>query len=105
MNRRFLLHVWLALTLVFAQGAALAHELSHLADSAQSDSTPGKKPTHSKACEACVAFAQVSGAAPATPLQFPDQEQIHVMPVFSPAGVVSVAPRAYLSRAPPRFLS
>ena len=81
------------------QGAAF-HGLSHLADENSTGSQ--KHLPHSKSCDKCIVYAEVSGAGPTTAipaLQLPSRQVIvayAALPLFP-----SLTPPVYSARAPP----
>ena len=84
------------------QGAAF-HALSHLADG--NATGPQKHLPHSKTCDKCVVYAEVSGAGPTTThaaLQIP--AQFMVTASAAQYVVPSRTLPAYSARAPPIFL-
>jgi hypothetical protein len=88
----------LAALLLFAQQAAYAHAVSHLAGG---EPPPKEQLGHAQLCGKCVSFEKISAAAPtsaavavALPLHFAQPAQ--VVRVFHPAPVA-----AFQSRAPP----
>jgi hypothetical protein len=101
LHRRPVALVLLAFLVLFAQGRAAVHELSHLSEPLSAPGQPGKHLPHSPVCEQCVAFAQLGGALPSVPLVIEPQRAV-------PVPVLPTAPRAicricrpYSSRAPP----
>lgn len=98
---RAILHFWLVFLLLFTQGGALVHGVSHLAKPAQYRSLQDQQPVHLAACDACLAYAGSANAAPA------GRPHIHT-PAFVPghtaapvAAARSTSFQPYLSRAPP----
>ena len=100
MNIRRALHSLLIPLLLFAQQAAYAHAVTHLAKE-----PPAKEQLpHSKLCDKCVSFEKISGVAPSSvsvlvSLDLPFTQPAHVDYVFSPRTVA-----AFHSRAPPLYL-
>ena len=81
------------------QGAAF-HGLSHRAD--ENSSEPQKQLPHSKSCDKCVVYAEVSGAGPTTAhpsLQVPSQS-VALASAARQLFFSSTVP-AYSARAPP----
>ena len=81
------------------QGAAF-HGLSHLAD--ESSTGPQKHLPHSKTCDKCIVYAEVSGAGPTTAIpvvQIPSQQV--VIAYAAPAIFPSLTHPVYSARAPP----
>jgi len=105
MFRRVFIHLWLAFLLLFAQGGAIAHSVTHLADLAPAHSQHDKQLPHSPVCDKCVVYAEVGGAIPVNAVFFTAQQFDSVVsspssPVFS----VSIAYRSNSPRAPPRLV-
>ncbi|MBE7941728.1 MULTISPECIES: hypothetical protein [Ramlibacter] len=91
--------LWFALLLPFAQLAAAAHELGHLAQPAAATKAKAQAVT----CEVCLAAAALgSGGAAATPPALALAPLPHALPDFQPGP--TAAPRfdaVFRSRAPP----
>ncbi len=103
MRPRLSLAILLALLLVFAQQAGAVHALSHF--SAQSEDRDGKHLPGGKACEQCVAFASIDGAAKSeSPLVLPVASRQHFSKAVTRSAVAAVTTAHYQSRAPPAFL-
>ena len=86
--------------LLFAQQAAYAHAVTHLAKEPPAKEQLG----HSKLCGKCVSFEKISGVAPTNvsalvSLDLLFTQPPHVGYVFSPRTVI-----AFHSRAPPLYL-
>lgn len=96
-----LLHFWLAFLLLFAQGGALMHGVSHLAKPAASRSLQDQHPAHATACEACLAYAGTANAAPAAPPHLPATTFAPRRAAAPAAAIRSASFQPYLSRAPP----
>ncbi len=105
MNRfRHLRHTLFALLAVLCllgvqQGAAF-HGLSHLAE----ENAPGQQKhlPHSKTCDKCVVYAEVSGGAPTTShpaFELPAQFAVEAAPAYQ--FLPAVRPPIYSARAPP----
>lgn len=100
MIRRPLLYACLSLLLLFAQGAEVLHELSHLRE--HPPAREGKQLPHSSVCDKCIAFAQLGGGpVPVTPLSFSGVHEAIPCPVAALVSAVSAPTRRYVSRAPP----
>jgi hypothetical protein len=96
--------VWLCMTAALLAGIrAQLHALSHALQAVQTAAPREALAAHAPACEQCLQFAALDGAAPA-----------HCAGLASPASVASqcgtpVAPQraavfaAYVARAPPRL--
>lgn len=102
MFRRVFVHLWLAFLLLFAQGGAIAHSVTHLADRAPSQSQHDKQLPHSPVCDKCVVYAEVGGAIPVTAAIFSAQH-FDVVASFSSSPFLFVSPvyRSNTPRAPP----
>jgi hypothetical protein len=100
-HRRPVAIVLLALLVLFAQGRAAVHPLSHLSEPLSRPGQPDKHLPHSHVCEQCVAFAQLGGALPSVPL-FVEPPRAVAAPVLpaTPRVTCSIC-RPYFSRAPP----
>ena len=101
MLRRIFLALTLALLFGLGQQGAAMHAVTHLADAQEQQ--PDKQ-HNSSTCEQCVAYAKLTGAAPAAVFFLP---AIPAHPVFaeSPSVAANTLHRlAYTARAPP-FLS
>jgi hypothetical protein len=88
----------LAALLLFAQQAAYAHAVSHLAGG---EPPPKEQLGHAQLCGKCISFEKLSAAAPtslAAPVSLPLHfaQPVDVVRVFRPATVA-----AFQSRAPP----
>jgi len=103
MNSRLLLSLWLAFVLLFAQQGAVLHALSHFADSAPAQSQQEKHLPHSPACDKCVVYAGIGGAAASAPPVFFSREMTVVLASALFLLFFSAPFRTYLSRAPPRL--
>lgn len=103
MKSRWLLHLCFAFALLFAQQGAALHALSHLAESPAAHGEQEKHLPHSPACDKCVVYAALGGAAPSAPLSFTAQEGVVVLAAALFALFFSAPYRPYLSRAPPRL--
>ena len=102
MFRRIFIHLWLTFLLLFAQGGAIAHSVTHLADRAPAHSQHDKQLPHSPVCDKCVVYAEVGGAIPANAISFTAQQfdavaALPTLPVFT----VSVTYSSNSPRAPP----
>lgn len=102
MKSRWLLHLCFALVLLFAQQGAVLHALSHLAENRSAHSGEEKHLPHSPACDKCVMYAGLGGAAASAPLFFAPQPVIAVLAAALFALFFAAPRRPYLSRAPPR---
>ncbi len=101
--RRHLIAFVALLCLLGMQQMATLHELSHL--SAVDTTHPEKQLPHSKTCDKCANFAELSGGGlPATPLLFhllvSTCESFSSTLLFSSSATIA----AYSARAPPFFL-
>jgi hypothetical protein len=101
--RRHLVAILTLLCLLGVQQTAALHELSHLSGDGKTQQE--KQLPHSKACDKCASYAEVSGAGlPAAPLLFQVQtaepETFTAALRFSPSATIA----AYAARAPPLFL-
>lgn len=101
--RRHLVAFLTLLCLLGVQQVAALHELSHL--QADGKANPEKQLPHSKACDKCASYAEVSGGGlPAALLLF----HLHASGVESFPATLQFSPPApipaYAARAPPLFL-
>ncbi|MDD5330748.1 MAG: hypothetical protein PHX38_12165 [Sulfuricella sp.] len=103
MKFRLLLPLWLAFVLLFAQQGAALHALSHLGDGVPAQSQQEKHVPHSPACDKCVVYAGIGGAAPSSPPVFGVQEAAFFLAAALFLLVFSAPLRSYQSRAPPRL--
>jgi len=103
MNSRFLLSLWLAFALLFAQQGAALHAMSHLADGVPEQSQQEKHLPYSPACDKCVVYAGIGSAALPSPPIFAAQETTVVLAAVVFLLFFSAPLRSYLSRAPPRL--
>jgi hypothetical protein len=99
MNIRRALNCLLILLLLFAQQAAYAHAVTHLAKE-----PPAEQLGHSKLCDKCVSFEKMSGVVPTSvsvlvSLDLPFVQPPNVEYLFGPRTVT-----AFHSRAPPVYL-
>jgi len=101
MFRRGLAYFALAFALLFAQQGGLAHELSHLARSSQTD----KQLPHSPACEQCGAYSQVGSGAVSHAVPFVLPEIGGTSYSFHDAAHSARRIYSTLSRAPPFLAS
>ena len=103
MKSRWLLHLCLALALLFAQQGAALHALSHLAENLPSQSEQEKHLPHSPACDKCVVYAGMGSAAASVAPSFDLREigKSFFYALFSP--VFSKPQHYYSSRAPPHL--
>ncbi|MEW5943277.1 MAG: hypothetical protein AB1710_05400 [Pseudomonadota bacterium] len=99
-----LLHFWLAFLLLFAQGGALVHGVSHLAKPAPYRSLQDQQPADTFACEACLAYAGTATAVPPAPVRFHATGPAASRAVAPAAAIYRVSFRPYLSRAPPALV-
>lgn len=91
------------LCLLGVQQGATFHALSHLADG--SATGPQKHLPHSKTCDKCVVYAEVSGAGPTTThAALPIPAQFMVTASAAQRIFPSRTLPAYSARAPPIFL-
>ncbi len=96
---RILVHL-LVLLLLFAQQAAYAHAVTHL----------GKEPpakeqlAHSKLCDKCVGFENISGAAPTAVPVLVSLDLIFAQPQQAQYSFAAPTVAVFRSRAPPAFL-
>ena len=104
MHRSALLHIGIALLLLFAQAASAAHGYSHLTETGTTSGQPDKQLPHAAACEHCLAAAALGGAMPATALAFAAVVSHPFVIVHASASFHSGPVPAYASRAPPRFV-
>lgn len=95
--------LWFALLLPFAQLAAAAHELGHLAAPAQVQGGVGKAKAQAATCEVCLVAAAVDGGGAAqAPMAWAAAPVHFKEPGVIAAGVVaSGSAGAFLPRAPP----
>ncbi|GAO37213.1 hypothetical protein SCT_2631 [Sulfuricella sp. T08] len=103
MNSRLLFLLWLAFVLLFAQQGAVLHALSHFADGVPTQSQQDKHLPHSPACDKCVVYAGIGGAAPSSPPVFTIQEAATMLAAVFFLLFFSAPLRTYLSRGPPRL--
>jgi hypothetical protein len=103
MNSRLLFSLWLAFVLLFAQQGAALHALSHFADGVPAQSQQDKHLPHSPACDKCVVYAGIGGAAPSSPPVFAAQDSAIMLAAAFFLLFFSAPHRTYLSRAPPRL--
>jgi hypothetical protein len=96
-----LLHFWLAFLLLFAQGGALTHGVSHLAKPVQYRSLQDQQPAHAAACDTCLAYAGTATAVPPAPVRFHATGPAASRTVAPAAAIPLASFRPYLSRAPP----
>ncbi len=94
------LNALLILLLLFAQQAAYAHAISHLAK----DTPAQERLVHLKLCDKCASFEKLSGLAPGFSSGLPDPAIFHSRPACEAAGFQPVLIAAYNSRGPPSFL-
>jgi hypothetical protein len=101
--RRHLVAFVTLLCLLGVQQVAALHELSHLP--ANGNANPEKQLPHSKACDKCASYAEVSGGGlPAAPLLFHLQASaVEPFPATLQVSLSATIP-AYAARAPPFFL-
>jgi len=104
MRSRLILFVCLAFALLFAQQGAALHALSHLADGVPNQSQQGKHLPHSPACDKCVVYASIGGAAPSSSLAFFAGETTVISAVVLFLLFFSAPLYSYFSRAPPRHV-
>lgn len=103
MFRRVFIQLLLPFLLLFAQGGAIAHSVTHLALPAPSQHD--KQLPHSPVCDKCVVYAEVGGAIPITAAVFTPQQFDAIASSFSsPVFFVSVAYRSNSPRAPPSLV-
>lgn len=101
--RRHLVTFVTLLCLLGVQQVAALHELSHLTPDGKAN--PEKQLPHSKSCDKCAAYAELSGAAPAaSALVFHIQDFAAESFSFSPQFTSSTSVWAYAARAPPHLL-
>jgi hypothetical protein len=103
MNSRLLFSLLLAFVLLFAQQGVALHALSHLADGVPAKSQQEKHLPHSPACDKCVVYAGIGGAAPSSPPAFGIQQATVILAAALFLLFFSAPLRSYLSRAPPRL--
>ncbi|BAN34163.1 hypothetical protein SCD_n00314 [Sulfuricella denitrificans skB26] len=101
MNSRLLFSLWLALALLFAQQGAALHALSHFADGVPAQSQQEKHLPHSPACDKCIVYAGIGGAAASSPPVFAVPETTAILAAVFFLLFFSAPLRTYLSRAPP----
>jgi hypothetical protein len=104
MRSRLILFVYLAFALLFAQQGAALHALSHLTDGVPNQSQQGKHLPHSPACDKCMVYASIGGAAPSSSLMFATQETTVILAAVLFLLFFSAPLYSYLSRAPPRLV-
>jgi hypothetical protein len=98
-SARYLIAVLVAVLLVFAQQASALHALSHLGDA--SPTTEQEKHQPGKACDQCLGYATLHGAAPSGPLFVALHDlSSHFHAHDAPADVLPGRAH-YRSRAPP----
>ena len=101
--RRHLVAFVTLLCLLGVQQVAALHELSHLP--ANGKANPEKQLPHSKSCDKCAVYAELSGGAPAaSALVFHIQDFAAESFSFSPQFTSSTSIWAYAARAPPHLL-
>ena len=101
--RRHLVAFVALLCLLGMQQMAALHELSHL--STVDKAHPEKQLPHSKTCDKCANFAELSGGGlPATPLLFHLQVSTSELLSSTLLFFSSATIPAYSARAPPFFL-
>jgi len=103
MRSRLLFSLWLAFVLLFAQQGAALHALSHFADGVPAQSQQEKHLPHSSACDKCVVYAGIGGAALFSPPVFATQETTAILAAVLFLLFFSAPLYSYLSRAPPRL--
>lgn len=101
MRSRLLFSLWLAFVLLFAQQGAALHALSHFADGVPAQSQQEKHLPHSPACDKCVVYAGIGGAALFSPPVFATQEPTAILAAVFFLLFFSAPLYSYLSRAPP----
>ncbi len=104
MHRRRRVIVWLCIAAALLLGlAAQLHGLSHSLQAVQASTHKDALAAHAQACEQCLQFAALDGAAPAqsaAPLSLPCDAQERA---DSAAPLRTAAFTAYVSRAPPEL--
>lgn len=102
MFRREFTHIWLIFVLLFAQGSAFAHSVSHFTSRAPIQSQHDKQLPHSPVCDKCVVYAELGGVILANAVVFaPPKFDAVTLRSASPIYFVSPAYRHYAPRAPP----
>ncbi len=100
-QRRPIIHVLLALLLLFSQQMRVAHAVSHWGDF-QRDSTEHQQTPAEKICDQCLAFAQIGSAIHSHALSFASfAMHAGAQPDPLTQSCVSRTACVYLSRAPP----
>ncbi|TCV85141.1 hypothetical protein [Sulfurirhabdus autotrophica] len=101
MRARFIFHIWLVFLLLFAQGSALAHSISHFSEPLPFQSKSDKQLPHGPACDKCMFYADMAGAIPAMAslLPVPQLALNQNFPQYK--SFVSILDFFYSSRAPP----
>lgn len=103
MRARFIFHIWLVFLLLFAQGSALAHAITHFSEPTPFQSQGDKKLPHGPACDKCVVYADMAGALPAMASWLPYLLLDAIPGSFLYVSFISVSDCFYSSRAPPVF--
>ena len=101
-RRRAIVWLSIAAALLLGVGAQL-HALSHSLRAVQASAHHDPLAAHTQACEQCLLFAALDGAAPtcdATPLPPTSEATGGTAPA---ARLAASSFTAYISRAPPRF--
>jgi hypothetical protein len=105
LQRRSLLVVLLVSLVLFAQGLAAVHPISHLGEPLSAPDQPTKHLPHSPVCEQCVALAQLGGALLSVALAIEPQRALAPPALPLPAPILCRLCRPYSSRAPPPLAS
>ena len=101
MFRRVFIHLFLAFLLLFAQGGAIAHSVSHLVAPSQSD----KQLPHSPVCDKCVVYAEVGSAISVNATTFVVQQFDAIASLPAPSVVLAnLTYRCHSPRAPPNLV-
>ncbi|HSI22242.1 MAG TPA: DUF2946 family protein [Methylophilaceae bacterium] len=101
MLRRLFLTLTLAFLFGLGQQGAAMHAISHYADAHEQQQD---KQTHSTAaCEQCVVYAHLAGAAPSAAFLLPPCTGTHVTVAAQTVAADSFYLLAYSARAPPVF--
>lgn len=101
MRARFIFHIWLVFLLLFAQGSALAHSISHFSEPLPFQSKSDKQLPHGPACDKCMFYADMAGSIPviAGSIAVPSLDSNPDFLQFE--SFASVVHSFYSSRAPP----
>jgi len=101
MLRRMFLILTLALLFSLGQQGAAMHAISHYAD--LQEQQQDQAPHGTAACEKCVVYAGLSGAAPSTAFILPVSNGEHIRGGELSPAVDSLSAVPYSARAPPAY--